>query len=135
MHNKTFTHFMLYGIFGVLTTLLSWLLYWSATRLLALKPIPASAISWFLAVLFSYTTNRKYVFHSGINTFSGIVRECASFFGSRLGTGIFDLIVTYIFIELLKFYDMPVKIISNIIVIIMNYIFSKILVFKKEKIA
>lgn len=124
---------MLYGIFGALTTIFAWFLYWAFTRMLSIRPMYASALAWFLAVIFAYATNRKYVFHSEVNTFSGIIRECLSFMASRLGTGIFDLVVTFIFIEQLKFYDMPVKIISNIIVIILNYVFSRILVFKESK--
>ncbi len=130
MHNKTFIHLMLYGIFGALTTILAWFIYWAATRMLAMRPMAASVLAWFLAVLFSYATNRKYVFHSKVSTFTGIIKECLSFMASRLGTGIFDLVVTFIFIEWLNFYDMPVKIISNIIVVILNYVFSKLLVFK-----
>lgn len=130
MHNKTFIHLMLYGIFGALTTILAWFIYWAATRMLAMRPMTASVLAWFLAVLFSYATNRKYVFHSKVSTFAGIIKECLSFMASRLGTGIFDLVVTFIFIEWLNFYDMPVKIISNIIVVILNYVFSKLLVFK-----
>ena len=133
IHNKTFIHLFLYGIFGALTTILAWVIYWLATRMLHMRPLSASVLAWFLAVLFSYATNRKYVFHSGINTFTGIIKECLSFMASRLGTGIFDLAVTFIFIEWLKFYDMPVKITSNIIVIILNYVFSKLVVFKEKR--
>ena len=116
MDKKTFIHLMLYGIFGALTTILAWVIYWLATRMFAFRPVSATFLSWFMALLFAYATNRKYVFHSDIRTFTGILRECASFFVSRLGTGIFDIAVMYIFVDVLDFYDMPVKIISNIIV-------------------
>lgn len=122
-------HYLLYGIFGALTTFLAWGLYWLFTRITGLRPVTASALAWFLAVIFAYATNRKWVFHSHSDN---IIREFISFTFSRLGTGIFDLAVTWLFVEYLGFYDMPVKIISNILVIIMNYVASRIIVFKGE---
>ena len=133
MHNKNFIQLVLYGIFGVLTTILAWFIYWAATRLLHFGTASATAWSWFLAVLFAYATNRRYVFHSDVNTFSGIMKECGNFILARLGTGILDVVIMYVFVDILNFYDMPVKIISNIIVIILNYVFSKILVFKEKR--
>lgn len=53
-----------YGIFGVLTTLVNVIVYWTSARLLGLGVMPSTVIAWILAVLFAYITNRKWVFHS-----------------------------------------------------------------------
>ena len=99
MHNKNFVQLVLYGIFGALTTILTWFIYWAATRLLHFSTASATAWSWFLAVLFAYATNRRYVFHSDVNTFSGIMKECGNFILARVGTGVLDVVIMYVFVD------------------------------------
>ena len=117
----------LYGIFGVLTTILAIFLYWVFTRLAGFSVVISSALSWFLAVIFAFFTNRRYVFLSSGNIF----HEFYSFVMARLFTGLLDIFIMYLFVDVLKFYDMPVKIISNIIVIILNYVASKLFIFRR----
>ena len=117
----------LYGIFGVLTTIFAIFLYWIFTRLAGLGVVVSSALSWVLAVIFAFFTNRRYVFHSSGNIF----HEFYSFVAARVFTGLLDIFIMYLFVDVLKFYDMPVKIISNIIVIILNYVASKLFIFRR----
>ena len=60
-------------------------------------------------------------------------KECASFFGCRLATGIMDIAVMYVSVDLLHFNDIIMKIVSNVLVVVLNYIFSKLFIFKKEE--
>ncbi len=127
LDNGTIKHLFLYGVFGVLTTILAIFLYWVFTRLAGFNVVISSGLSWFLALLFAFFTNRRYVFHSSGNIF----HEGYAFFMARVFTGLLDVFIMYLFVDVLKFYDMPVKIISNIIVIILNYIASKLYIFRR----
>ena len=90
----------------------------------------ATAIAWIIAVIFSFTVSRKYVFHS---TSSRIMKEAAEFFFARLATGLMDIAIMFVFVDLLGLYDFAVKAVSNVLVIIINYIASKFFIFKGDK--
>ena len=83
-------------------------------------------------MLFAYITNRKYVFESKAIGFSTIIKETANFFFCRLATGLLDLAIMVVFVDLLHFNGMTIKILSNIIVIILNYVASKLLIFREK---
>ncbi|MFG6349227.1 MAG: GtrA family protein, partial [Lachnospiraceae bacterium] len=89
--------------------------------------------AWLVSVIFAYITNKIFVFESRTDTFALLVKECVSFFGCRLATGIMDVAVMYLSVDLLHFNDIVMKIVSNVFVVILNYIFSKLFIFKKEE--
>lgn len=124
---------VMYIIFGVLTTLTNILVYWLCAHLLNLGVMPSTIIAWIFAVLFAYLTNRKYVFYSEAVTVSEIIKEIVSFFTCRLATGVVDWICMFVFVDLAHFNDVFIKIIANIIVIILNYVASKLIIFKHKK--
>ena len=121
---------ILYGIVGGITTLINIIAYWACTRVLYIPVVASTVIAWIVALIFAYWANRKFVFHSTVNTFSGIIKEASEFVGFRIITGLLDVIIMYLFVDVFGFYDVIVKTVSNIIVIILNYIASKIIVFK-----
>lgn len=121
-----------YGVFGILTTIVNIISYWILAHPLKLAVLLSTILAWILAVLFAYITNRKWVFHSEAVGTTAILKEMASFFTCRLLTGFVDWGSMFIFVDMLHFNDMAVKTIANIIVIILNYIASKFLIFKKE---
>ena len=100
---------------------------------MSIAVVPSTAIAWTIAVFFAYWSNRNFVFHSSAHTFQEILTEAASFFAARITTGIIDIIIMYLFVDVFGFHDVVIKTASNILVIILNYIFSKILIFKGEK--
>lgn len=123
-----------YLIFGVLTTIVSLLTYYILvlTILSPNNPLElqiANIISWITCVTFAYITNKKYVFNSKDKN---IINEIIKFFSSRLTTLFLDMIIMYVFVTKLQFNDKIIKIIAQIIIIILNYILSKLLVFKKN---
>ena len=85
-----FKQLVLYGMFGVLTTLINIFTYWLMSRIFGVAVVPATIIAWTVAVLFAYCTNRKYVFHSSENSIAGIIHESFMFFMCRIGTGLLD---------------------------------------------
>ena len=129
---KNVREIIMYGIFGVLTTILNIFSYWALTRFLNLSTVAGTVWAWLIAVFFAYATNRKYVFHSENNSIKSILSELISFLACRLATGIMDVVIMYLFVDVFKFNDVIIKTISNILVIIFNYIASKLLIFKKK---
>ena len=89
----------------------------------------ANIVSWIFSVTFAYFTNRKYVFKSK-NKIS--FKEGISFYISRIGTLFLDMLMMYVFVTVLGFNDKIIKFVVQIIVIILNYILSKFIVFKKK---
>ena len=132
---KKYEEIILYLIIGGLTTLVNILVYYLVTHSF-LNPNDkielqiAEVISWVVAVLFAYYTNRKYVFKKNNKA---NIKEATSFFSSRLTTLLIEMLIMYIFVSELKFDDKIIKIIAQVVVIILNYVFSKFFVFKKEK--
>lgn len=124
-----------YLIFGVLTTIVSLGTYYLCvlTFLDASKPIQlqiANIISWIVCVTFAYITNKKYVFNK---TNKNIIKESLEFYSSRLATLLIDMSFMFIFVSVLHFNDKIIKIIVQIIIVIANYILSKLIVFKSNK--
>lgn len=116
-----------YLVFGVLTTLVNIVSFAILTRLLSAGTVLSNVIAWFLSVLFAYVTNRRWVFQSKDGN---VFREAAAFFSGRIGTGVLDTVVMFITVDLLGWNDMVMKVISNVIVVILNYVISKFFVFK-----
>lgn len=124
--------FILYAVFGVLTTLVNVVVYWLLAHPLALGTMVSTVIAWIAAVLFAYVTNRKWVFHSDAHSAREITKEILSFFACRLATGAVDWGCMFVFVDLLRFHDVLIKVLANILVILLNYIASKLIIFKKK---
>lgn len=126
---------ILYLIFGVLTTLVNILSYAFLTRIVILDPYSSNIIAWILSVLFAYFTNRKYVFNSNKQTVVDRIKEMISFYTYRLLSFAIDMAMMYLLIDMFNINDMISKIMVNVVVIILNYIFSKLFVFKDKKLS
>lgn len=118
----------LYVIFGILTTLVNFVVYLLLVRVLGINYLISNIVAWFFSVLFAYVTNKIWVFESK-NTH--IVKEMSLFFGGRIFSGIVDTGLMYLLIDILSVGDVISKIIIQVIVVILNYVISKIIVFKK----
>ena len=124
---------ILYVVFGVLTTVVSLVTYYICvgTFLNAENAIQlqiANIIAWIVSVAFAYITNRKFVFES---TNKNKLGEATKFVTSRIATLLMDMLIMFLGVTLLKLNHGIIKIISQVIVIVANYVFSKIFVFKK----
>lgn len=119
-----------YAIFGVLTTLVNMGTYFIAAHILYLPIMLSTVVAWILAVMFAYITNRIWVFHSEAMTRKDILKEMSSFFSCRLATGIVDWGCMLLFVDFMHMNDVVIKMFANIVVIILNYIASKLLIFK-----
>lgn len=120
-----------YLFFGVCTTLVNVIVYWICAHSLKAGVMPSTVVAWFFAVLFAYVTNRKWVFHSKAHDTKSIIKEMISFFGCRIATGVVDWLCMFVFVNLLSINDVLVKIGANILVIVLNYVASKLFIFKR----
>lgn len=122
--------FVLYALFGILTVAAN-IAVFMGLRHVGVATGAANAAAWLASVVVAYITNRVWVFHS---TVSNVIREFATFAFYRLMTGILDEVIVVTLVEMTgspfaavpgKFWELCVKVSSNIIVIILNYVFSK----------
>ena len=121
---------ILYLVFGVFTTVVNIVTYWVCVHLLGTNVMVGTILAWALAVFFAYVTNRTMVFHSSATGKGEILKEIGYFFACRLGTGVVDWVIMFVFVTVLYFNDMIVKIAANFIVIVLNYVLSKFVIFK-----
>lgn len=132
---KKYEELINYLIIGILTTVVSLATYYllTLTILDANNKVYlqiANIISWLASVTFAYFTNRKFVFK--VKNKSNI-KECLNFYISRISTLLIDMIIMYIFVSILKFDNKIVKLVAQVVIIILNYILSKFIVFKSSK--
>lgn len=121
-----------YLVFGVMTTVVNVVVYWFCSHLLGIVVVASSVIAWTVAVLFAYITNRKWVFYSEASGKKEIIREMISFFSCRFLTGVVDWLFMFVFVVVLCLNDVIIKVVANILVIVLNYIASKFLIFLKR---
>ncbi len=126
---KKYKELLLYIVFGVATTLVNIVAYFLLSKA-NLGTAVSTSLAWLISVVFAFLTNRKYVFNAENSCF---LKQFLSFFIMRIATGIMDVLIMVIFVDVLEFNDMFIKVLSNLLVIILNYIYSKFLVFKKGK--
>ena len=118
---------ILYLIFGILTTIVNIVVYLIFAKFLNIDYIISNIFAWFFSVLFAYVTNRIWVFERKTNN---IIKEATLFYGGRVFSGVLDTGLMYLFIDILFINDFISKIIIQVIVVIVNYVFSKFIVFK-----
>jgi len=126
---KKYEEIINYLIVGGMTTLVSIGVYALCTKCFHINYMIANVVSWIISVLFAYITNRIFVFKSKSEN---IILEVYQFFKYRIFSFLIEIFLMYVFVELISIDDMISKVIVQIIVIILNYVFSKLFVFKKE---
>ena len=121
-----------YLIFGVLTTVIDYvisnaLFYWTNV-----PTIPAQTIAWVAAVLFAFVTNKWWVFESHTLVPAKVWKEFVSFVACRVATFAFNLAALSVMVDLLGMEFFICKLLISVVVVILNYVFSKILIFTKK---
>lgn len=123
---------LLYGIVGVATTLINIAVFWLCNSVLDIHFAVANVIAWVLSVLFAFFANKIFVFESRDWTRAGVLREAFTFFISRAASLLVDEGLMWLFIPVLGWPELAAKIVSNIVVIIINYFLGKFWVFHKK---
>ena len=130
---KIFNQFreqILYLFFGVVTTVVN-LVVFKVCRSLGIGLFVSNLLAWILSVLTAFVTNKYFVFESVGNDLKASIREIMLFFMARIFSLGVDMVVIAIMVKGLMVQELISKIISNVVVIVINYVISKIVIFKK----
>lgn len=123
---KKYREVISYLFWGVCTTAVNIVSYWLCFSIFNIPNIPSTIISWVIAVAFAYVTNRRFVFRSKSQK---IFEEVSKFVGARLLTGFLDVAIMFFAVDVMNWMPIFWKIISNILVIVLNFILSKWFIF------
>lgn len=129
---KKYKSFIAYAVFGVFTTVVNIVTYHVCYSCFGINNTLSNVFAWILAVTFAYLTNKEWVFDSKSWNLEVLRREIPAFVSCRLATGVMDIIIMYICVDIMEWPAIFMKVLSNVLVIILNYIFSKLIIFKKE---
>ena len=131
---KKYKEVINYLIFGGLSTIVNFVSYYISARIIGIDEVVSSILSWFCAVMFAYITNKIFVFESKSKNKKGIVKEIISFIGCRVISGILCDVGTFaLMVKVFSINDIVSKVITQVMVVIVNYLFSKFFIFKKNK--
>lgn len=119
-----------YLIFGVLTTAVNYLVYLPCYNLLSLSSAVSNAIAWVAAVVFAYLTNKPFVFRSHDWSMKTVLPELAKFVVCRVGSGVMETAILLVSVDLLRWDGNVMKLVTSVLVVVLNYVGSKLLVFK-----
>lgn len=138
-----------YLFFGVCTTVVNIVVFQLCCSAMGIHALISNIIAWVFAVAFAYITNRIFVFHSKENSPLGIAREASAFVGARLFSLLVDELIIWLMVSVMGYIaaerlladilhcplkdakSLFAKICSNVVVVIMNYVLSKLIIFKK----
>lgn len=128
---KKYEEIISYLFFGGLTTMVNYVVYLPCYNLLGLSGAVSNVIAWVAAVAFAYLTNKPFVFQSHDWSWKTVGPELAKFVSCRIGSGLIETAAIFLTVDLLHWNGNLMKLILAVVVVILNYIGSKLLVFKK----
>ena len=121
-----------YLFFGVLTTVVNYVIYLPCYNLLQLSAAVSNAIAWVAAVAFAYVTNKPFVFKSHDWSAKTVVPERTKFVGIRVASGALETAIIFVTVDLMLWNGNVMKLVTSVLVVIFNYVASKLLVFNKR---
>lgn len=123
---------VVYLFFGALTTVVNYLVYLPCYNLLCLSAAVSNVISWAVAVAFAYLTNKPWVFKSNDWSAKTVVPELTKFVTCRIGSGALETAILLVTVDLLAWNGNVMKLLVSVLVVILNYVSSKLLVFRTK---
>lgn len=120
-----------YLFFGVMTTVVNFLVYYPLTNLFGMNATVVNVIAWAVSVAFAFLTNKPFVFKSHDWSKEVVFPELTKFVGTRLGSGAVETAIIFLLVDCMSLNLNIVKIAASVLVIIINYVGSKLLVFRK----
>ena len=121
----------LYLVFGVLTTAVNYVVYLPCYNWLHLSAAVSNVLAWAFAVAFAYVTNKPFVFRSHDWSAKTVVPELAKFIGSRVASGALETAIIFVTVDCLLWNGNLMKLVTSVLVVVINYVASKLLVFRK----
>ncbi|MBR3152596.1 MAG: GtrA family protein [Clostridia bacterium] len=131
---------MRYLVFGALTTVVNICVYIIFAKLIFsgfddnIRVNISNILAIVISILFAYVTNKLWVFETKTNSKLDLLREFISFIGCRIVTAILDMVLMQITVNVFNWNDVLMKVLVNIIVIALNFVFSKLIIFKKKEV-
>ena len=122
---------LVYLVFGVLTTVVNYIVYFPLDRLLNTAWL-SNSIAWVFAVLFAYVTNKPFVFESHDWSMKTVGQEFVKFVGTRIASLAAENLILLVTVDMLHWNRIGWKLFASVLVVILNYIGSKLLVFRKK---
>lgn len=123
---------ILYIILGGLTTVVNYCVYIPCYNIWGMSAVVSNMLSWVAAVMFAYLTNKPFVFHSNDWSAGTVGPEFTRFVGCRLASGVLETVFLFITVDLLHWNGNILKLFTSVMVVILNYVASKLLVFRKK---
>ena len=124
---------ILYLVFGVLTTIVNYVVYIPCYNLLHLTGAVSNGIAWVAAVAFAFLTNKPFVFKSHDWSAKVLLPELGKFLGCRIGSGLLETAIIFLTVDYLTWNGNWMKLFTNVMVVFLNYFGSKLLVFRKKQ--
>lgn len=128
---KKYWDVIVYLVFGVLTTVVNYLVYLPVYNLLGYSAAVSNVIAWLAAVAFAYLTNKPFVFKSHDWSMKTVVPELTKFVGCRVASGAAETVILLVTVDLLNWNGNIWKLVTSVLVVVLNYFASKFLVFRK----
>ena len=122
---------LMYLIFGVLTTVVNYIVFLPIYNLLGISATVSNAIAWVVAVAFAFLTNKPFVFRSNDWSWKTVGPELTKVVSCRIGSGVMETLILLVTVDILGWNGNLWKLVTNVMVVIVNYFGSKLLVFKK----
>lgn len=121
-----------YLFFGVLTTVVNYLIYLPVYNFCGLSAALSNMIAWVGAVIFAFLTNKPFVFHSHDWSTKTVVPELTKFVSCRIASGVLETVILFLAVDCMNWDGNIWKLVTQVLVIIINYVGSKLLVFRKK---
>jgi len=122
---------LVYLVFGVLTTVVNYLVYMPLLSM-GFSASVSNVIAWVAAVAFAYLTNKPFVFRSYDWSAKTVIPELTKFVGCRVGSGVLETVILMVTVDILGWNGFVWKLVTSVLVVVLNYIGSKLLVFTKK---
>ena len=122
-----------YLFWGGVAFVLSMVLFYIFANIMNIYEQIANILSWIICVIFTYLTNRTFVFQSKVRGIKKIFKEFKDFVTARLLTLVMENVILFVMIDILTINNMISKLVGQFVVIVSNYFLSKLWIFKKEK--
>lgn len=123
---------LVYLVFGVLTTVVNYVVYLPCYNLLKISAVASNVIAWAAAVAFAFVTNKPFVFRSHDWSAKTVVPELTKFVGTRVASGAMESVIIWVTVDILGGNGNLWKLATSVLVVVLNYVGSKLLVFRKK---
>lgn len=130
---KQYRSVIVYLVLGGMTTVVNMAVYCVCYEVWGIGSDPATVLAWIVAVVFAFLTNKPWAFDSHDWSPKTVLPEAGRFLECRVGTGIMELLMMHVAVEMLGWPAIPMKLLVGVIVVVLNYVGSRLMVFRDRK--